>query len=255
MNVFFSYSQNDKEVVNRVKERLYKNGFNVFDQNNDVSTGSNLLSAINSAINDSDAFLFFISKNTEKSHLMQQEISLAVSNKLNGKEIKLIPIKLDETVEIPFFLKDYFYLDASGPSGFEVAMEQLITDLRKENKSSIKNDQAIKFEKLKIERELFLIESIQRDEYEKYKTRQISFITAMVVMVSLLIASLGVFGYFININNYYFELLVAFCIGVCVSMFAANSFMRQKNQNTDEVLRKINELNELVRRMEARNGK
>lgn len=255
MKVFFSYSQNDKEVVSRVKECLYDNGFNIFDQNTDISTGSNLSSAIYKAISNSDAILFFISKNTEKSYWMQQEISLAVSHKLNGKEIKLIPIKLDENIEIPFFLKDYLYLDVSGSSSFEMAMKQLIIGLRKESTSSVKNDQAIKFEQLKIEKELLLIESIQREEYEKYKTWQISFITAMVTVASLLMASLGVLGYFININNHYFELFIAFAIGIIVSMIAAKSFMKQRNQNSDEVLRKINELNELVRRMEARNGK
>lgn len=254
MKVFCSYSQNDKELVTKVKERLYKNGFDVFDQNNDISIGSNLLSAINDAINSSDAVLFFISKNTGDSYFMQQEISLAVSNKLNGKEIKLIPIKLDEGAEIPFFLKDYLYLDASDPSDFEMVINQLTIDLQKENKSSIKNDQAIKFEQLKIEKELLLIERVKQEEYEKYKIRQISFITAMIAGVALLIASLSVFSYFININNY-FKLLIAFSFGVIASTFAASSFMKQKNKKTDDILRKINELNELMRRMEARNGK
>ncbi|NYY80697.1 hypothetical protein DMH27_19980 [Raoultella planticola] len=51
--------------------------------------------------------MVLISKNINKSEWAQQEISLAVTSKLNGRNIKLIPVLIDKTQPFHFFKRLY----------------------------------------------------------------------------------------------------------------------------------------------------
>lgn len=88
-----------------------------------------MTSYVSEKISTSDAVLFFISKNSEKSAYLQYEMSIAISNRSNGKKVKLIPVLLDRNVDIPFFLKEFVYLDLSDSAKFEESMEKLLHGL------------------------------------------------------------------------------------------------------------------------------
>ncbi|HDZ1111610.1 TPA: toll/interleukin-1 receptor domain-containing protein [Klebsiella pneumoniae] len=103
MKVFISYSHADVQMAQRLKNYLLRENIEVLNDKFNVSTGSNVLSSISQAIDNSDAVLFLISKNINKSEWAQQEISLAVTSKLNGRNVKLIPVLIDRHAAIPFF--------------------------------------------------------------------------------------------------------------------------------------------------------
>jgi flagellar basal body-associated protein FliL len=255
MKVFLSYSYSDYQIVQNVRNYLIHHGIDVFDQKNDITTGSNLSSTIYDAINRSDAVLFFVSKNAEKSEWVQQEISLAVANKLKGNNVKLIPIIIEENINIPFFLKDYVSLDISKETNFKDAMLRLIKGLQEEKTTSVEEDQAVKITNIQIAKELLKVKSLEHEEYKKFKSRQIFFITLIATIVSSIVASIGLLVWLTNSEHSQFEWIFAFFIGAAASMLGSILYMKKENHNKRDIINKIDELHDLVRKMEANNDK
>lgn len=255
MKVFLSYSYDDYKVAQKVRNYLVDHGIEVFDDKSDIATGANLTASINEAINNSDAVLFFISKRADKSRWMQQEMSFAVSNKFQGKEIKLIPIVIEKNVEVPFFLKDYVYLDISITSNFEEAMARLIEGLSSSQSTSVAQDLAAKILNIEIEKKLLKLKSLEHEEYKKFKTRQMFFVSMIVTLISAIVASVGLLGWVAKIDYSNFEWVIAFLVGAIASMVGSILYMRKEKPHKDELIKKIDDLHQSLKKMEAHNGK
>lgn len=255
MSVFLSYSFDDHQTVQKVRNYLVHHGIEVFDDKTDITTGDNITASINEAINSSDAVLFFVSKNSDKSRWVHQEMSLAVSNKLKGKNIKLIPILIEKNVELPFFLKDYLYLDISGSSSFEADMNKLIEGLGSEKSTSAEQDLAAKISNIEIERELLKLKSLEHEEHKKFKSRQMFFVSMIATLVSAIVASVGLLGWVAKIDFANFEWILAFLAGAMASMIGSVLYMRKEKPHKDELLRKIDEIHDSLKKMEAHNDK
>ena len=255
MKVFLSYSYDDHKVAQKVRNFLVHHDIEVFDDKIDIATGANLTASINKAINNSDAVLFFVSKISDKSQWMQQEMSLAVSNKLQGKEIKLIPIVIERNVDVPFFLKDYVYLDISETSNFEISMGRLLEGLSSVQNTSIEQDLAAKVSNIGIEKELLKLQRLEHEEYKKFKTRQMFFVSMIATLISAIVASVGLLGWVAKIDYSNFEWVIAFLAGAIASMTASILYMRKEKPHKDDLIRKIDDLHESLKKMEPQNGK
>ncbi|GKX48654.1 hypothetical protein Pcaca03_35420 [Pectobacterium carotovorum subsp. carotovorum] len=221
----------------------------------DMTTGSNLKSSINDAIANSDAVLFIISKNTEKSEWMSQEISLAIYNKTNGKNIRLIPLRVDKNAEIPFFLKSYSYLDLSNNADFESAMSRLVIGLHKKMTTSAEEELSIQAEGIKLEAESLKMKELQYDDYKKFKNRQVIFITMISMLLSAIIVSISLVGWLAKIEFSQIQLILALLMVILISALGAIFYLRKIKYNSHEIIKKIDELSDAVRKMEARHGK
>lgn len=255
MNVFLSHSRDDNQVAQKVRKYLVHHGISVFDDKNDIATGANLTASISEAINTSDAVLFFISKSSDKSQWVRQEMSLAVSNKFHGKDVKLIPIVVEKNAEIPFFLKDYVYLDISGSSNFESSMNKLLEGLTTEQKTSLEQDLAAKVSNIEIEKEFLKLKSLEHQEDKKFKTRQMFFVSMIVTLISAIVVSFGFLGWVAKIEYSNFKWVIGFLVGAIASMAASILYMRKEMSRKDELIRKIEELHDSLNKMEARNDK
>ncbi|MES3008542.1 MAG: toll/interleukin-1 receptor domain-containing protein [Pseudomonadota bacterium] len=255
MKVFISHTSEDSQIANNIRNYLAHRDIEVFDDKTDISMGSNLASSINEAIGSSDAVLFVISKNTDKSRWIHQEMSIALNNKLKGKEVKLIPIVVEKNTEIPFFLKDYLYLDISKGQDFESGMSKIVKSLASDQKTSIKQDLETKVENIEIEKKLLMLKSLEYVEYKKFRSRQMFFITMIATLISSIAASVGLLGWVANIEYSNFEWILAFLVGAVASMVGSLLYMRKEQPHKDEVLRKIEELHATLKDMEARHDK
>jgi len=255
MSVFLSYSFDDHQVVQKVRNYLVHHGIGVFDDKTDISTGDNITSSINEAINSSDAVLFFVSRHSDKSRWVHQEMSLAVSNKIKGNNVKLIPILIEKNAELPFFLKDYLYLDISESASFESAMTKLIAGLNSEKSTSAEQDLAAKISNIEIERELLKLKSLEHEEHKKFKSRQMFFALMIATLVSAIVASIGLLGLVAKIEYSNFEWILAFLIGAMSSMIGSVLYMRKEEPHKDELLRKIDEIHNSIKNMEAHDDK
>ena len=255
MKVFISHTNEDAHIAKKIRNYLVHSDIEVFDDKADISMGANLASSINEAIDASDAVLFVISRSTDKSRWVHQEMSLAISNKLNGKSVKLIPIVVEKNSEIPFFLKDYIYLDISRGQDFEVGMSRLVEGLRSEKKTSLHQDLEAKVTSIEIERELLKIKSLEHEEFRKFRSRQMFFIAMIATLVSSVVVSIGLLGWVAKIEYSNFEWIIAFLVGAMASMLGSLLYMRKEKPHKDELLRKIDELHNSLKEMEARHDK
>lgn len=255
MRVFISYLHADVLVAQKLKNYLVCHDIDVLDDKYSINTGSNLLVSINEAINRSDAVLFLISKDTDKSELAQQEISLAVTNKLNGRDIKLIPIVIEKNANIPFFLKDYIYLDMSDENGFEQAMSLLMKGLMIEQTTSVEDEQAIKIQNIMFDRKALRLQSIEYENYKKIQSKQMTLFALLTILISALVVSIIFLGWFAKVEYSQLAWLIAFSIGVMVTMIGAFLYVRKELRKSDDIIRKIKEANGLINKMESFNGK
>lgn len=255
MKVFISHTNEDAQVAKNIRNHLVRNNIDVFDDKADISMGSNLASSINEAINASDAVLFIISKNIDKSRWVHQEMSLAISNKLNGKPVKLIPIVVEKNFEIPFFLKDYLYLDISKGQDFDSGMSRLIDGLRSDKKTSLQQDLEAKITNIEIEKELLKIKSLEHEELKKFRSRQMFFIAMIATLVSSVVASFGLLGWVAKIESSSFEWIIAFFAGAITSMLGSLLYMKKEKLHKGELVRKIDELHNSLKEMDARHDK
>ena len=255
MKVFISHTNEDAQIAKKIRNYLAHSDIDVFDDKTDISMGSNLASSINEAIDASDAVLFIISRNTDKSRWVHQEMSLAISNKLKGKSVKLIPIVVEKNSEIPFFLKDYLYLDMSRGQDFDIGMSRLIDGLRSDKKTSLQQDLEAKVTNIEIEKELLKIKSLEHEEFRKYRSRQMFFIGMIATLVSSIVASFALLGWVAKIEYSNFEWIIAFLGGAMASMFGSLLYMRKEKPHKDDLVRKIDELHNSLKEMEARHDK
>lgn len=253
MRVFLSHSYEDNDIAQKVRNYLVHHDLDVFDDKSDIATGSNLKASINQAISDSDAVLFFVSKNSEKSQWVQHEMSLAVSNRLNGKDVKLIPVVLDKHAEVPFFLKDYLYLDMSRSKDFESSMMKLIEGIKSEHRTSAREDLEAKVADIEIEKEFLKLKSMEHQEFNKFKTRQMFFVSMTVTLVSAIIVSIGLLGWVAKIDYSQFEWVIAFLVGSMATMFGSILYMRKERPNKEELNKRIDDLHKLIKDLGVRN--
>jgi hypothetical protein len=182
-------------------------------------------------------------------------MSLAVNNKLKGKDVKLIPVVAEKNSEIPFFLKDYLYLDLTRGQDFDFGMSRLLESLASDKKTSIAQDLETKVANIEIEKELLKLKSLEHEEYKKFRSRQMFFITMIATLVSSIVASVGLLGWVAKIEYSNFEWILAFLVGAAASMLGSLLYMRKEQPHKDELLKKIDELHASLKDMEARHDK
>ena len=102
--VFISYSRHSEESGRRVAEELVRSGFKVWDAEDHLQPGSEVLPIIQNAIKDSDVMVVLLSRSPKG--WVNLELETALKN-----NIKIIPILVDDDVDIPEEIKGIGYVD------------------------------------------------------------------------------------------------------------------------------------------------
>jgi len=105
--VFISYSTNDFPLVEHVKMLLSNPSVEVFIAEYAVGPGSPLNDTVVSAIQTCDLFVLLWSRNSKSSEYVPQEIGVA-----RGVGKTILPIVLEDHLELPGFIKELKYLPA-----------------------------------------------------------------------------------------------------------------------------------------------
>ena len=105
--VFISYSTNDLHIAEHVKKLLTHPAVKVFIAEYSVSPGSSLTNDIVAAIKTCDLFVLLWSQNSIASEWVTQEIGVA-----RGYEKPMLPIVLEDGLQLPGFIKELKYLPA-----------------------------------------------------------------------------------------------------------------------------------------------
>lgn len=106
--VFVSYSTNDFPIVEYVRRILSSPEVEVFIAEYSVPPGSPLDQSILQAIQTCDMFVLLWSRNSKASDWVPQEIGVA-----RGQNKTILPIVLEPGLQLPAFISNLKYLDAS----------------------------------------------------------------------------------------------------------------------------------------------
>jgi len=107
---FISYSHQDEAFVLALVKRLDEHGVGVWIDRVDLLIGDSLIRRIGDAIHDEDFVIAVISEHSVNSSWCEKELSLAVTHGIRSKQVKVLPVRLDE-VELPSFLADTLWLE------------------------------------------------------------------------------------------------------------------------------------------------
>jgi len=103
--IFISYSTKDKDLVFQITKKLEDAGLKIWIAPHDINTGIDYEDSIIEAIEKTNVFLLFISKNSLQSEDVKSELTLARSE---GKQI--VPFRLDDS---PLKSKFRYYLSST----------------------------------------------------------------------------------------------------------------------------------------------
>ena len=114
LKIFLSYSRADRDVVQKVADRLRQAELTVWDPDYDLLAGSEWASEPQSALDSAKAMIVFISPDAMASREVSHEIEYALGAKhLRGR---LIPVILRQTKEAPWILSSLQPIHYAGPN-------------------------------------------------------------------------------------------------------------------------------------------
>ena len=104
-NIFISYSTHDLQQVQMLKKQMDSTPIKVFVADHSICPGQELAPSISDAIKQCDLFVVLWSKKAKDSDWVTQEIGKATAYKK-----KILPLLLDEELNLPGFISGLKYL-------------------------------------------------------------------------------------------------------------------------------------------------
>ncbi len=106
--VFISYSERDREAMEKIRNSLRRESLTVWTNTTDIQTGEDFQSAIDRGIEQTDNLVYLLSPDSVQSEYVRKELDYAVS-----LQKRIIPVLVRETSvdEIPKALQGVQYID------------------------------------------------------------------------------------------------------------------------------------------------
>jgi len=108
---FVSYAHEDQEFVLALVERLQDQGLNIRYDNIALQIGDSLLRTITREITEGDFLIAVVSPDSVKSEWCQTELSLAATQGINERRVKVLPVKF-RGAAMPPLLQDSYWANA-----------------------------------------------------------------------------------------------------------------------------------------------
>jgi hypothetical protein len=142
MNVFISHSHRDHEIVERIAAGLRQRGVDVWLDHDFVAPGEQWADKINEACEKSDAVLVILSGNTPDSRFQNSEIAFAIASQRHEPKKQVIPVLVDPSADVPFFLRNLVYCDLTPEGDFEASIDALVRALLREHEAASDLDES-----------------------------------------------------------------------------------------------------------------
>lgn len=123
--IFLSHNYKDKPIVEQIALRLMLlfGKDQVFYDSWSIQPGDGIIDKMNKGLDNCQLFLFFVSKNSLQSKMVELEWQNAVLKATQGTT-KIIPVKMDECM-MPPILMQTLYIDLFG-QGLDIALSQIV---------------------------------------------------------------------------------------------------------------------------------
>jgi len=126
--VFVSHTSSDKRFAERLAIALRAIGYNVWYADWAIEPGDSIIEKIEAGLAEHDTLLILLSPASIKSEWVKRELNSAIMAQLNGHDVKVIPL-LVEDCEIPPTLSAVKYIDVR--PGFQAAFIELMSTLER----------------------------------------------------------------------------------------------------------------------------
>lgn len=133
--IFLSYGNPDKPFVRKLAKDLNKLGITVWFDEWEIMVGDSITGTINDAINKSAFFGAVISEDSVKRPWVQKELQTAMLFQIERK-IKILPIVLVTSENIPPFIMDLRYADFRG--SYQIGLRDLVLAIKPSQAGTVK---------------------------------------------------------------------------------------------------------------------
>ena len=123
-SLFLSHNVRDKPFVRRLAGDLSLAGVTVWLDEAEIKVGDSLLGKIQDGILGSDYLGVVLSPNSIGSGWVQRELEIALSQEIEGKTVKVLPLLLGDC-QIPPYLAGKLYADFRAEAAYATAFSQL----------------------------------------------------------------------------------------------------------------------------------
>ncbi len=194
MNVFISHSAADKQFAKRLANALRERQVDVWSAT-DIRPGDDFAKAISDAISRADAVIPVISRSSAESPAVAAEVALAVANRIDGGQKRIVPVLADRSAEAPFFLRDIQWVDLSDSQKFKENFDKVISGLPRGERTSGDEVDVLKTrgEWLRAQREILEAEkrAIEAARWREFRYITLTLAAASIVAIAGLISFTG----------------------------------------------------------------
>ena len=99
-SIFLSHNHADKAFARRVARDLKRAGIRVWFDEAELEIGDSLIERIRAGIDEMEYLGVLLSKNSVNSPWVQREVDIAMIQVIEGRRIKVLPFRLDDS-ELP----------------------------------------------------------------------------------------------------------------------------------------------------------
>ena len=127
-SVFLSHNTNDKNFARKLALDLECQGVKVWIDEAELKVGDSLIEKIREGIDKVDYVVAILSSNSIASAWVKKELDVAMTLEINGKQIKVLPLMLEQC-DPPGFLLGKFYADFTHESNYIDSFELLMNSM------------------------------------------------------------------------------------------------------------------------------
>lgn len=126
--VFICHSHEDKPFARRLAVAIAGNGFKVWLDEAEIRIGESLIGKIEAGITDATHLVAIISQASVTSRWCQEELRMALTRQIQGRNIAVLPVVVDDC-ELPGFLQEKRYADFRNSHEFDRSLSELTAAL------------------------------------------------------------------------------------------------------------------------------
>jgi hypothetical protein len=135
VDVFISYTQDDRESAEELARYLEQHGISVWRDAQSIQPGESITRAIREAIQAAPNYIALVSSSTESSRWFNLELASAVAAAAT-KPKRLIPVRLTPSAKIPPYLRHLKWIDLANKEDRQRQLEALVTAIRQPPQSA-----------------------------------------------------------------------------------------------------------------------
>lgn len=239
MNIWITYSYQDKLFVDRLKNRLTSQGHTISLVEHSIEIGDSILKTIEDHIMRADAFLLVFSKESEKSKWFTSELFLIMNEVTNRKKDKrLIPIILNKGVRLPPLINQIAYADFTNQDSFEDNFQKLVASLQKPKTHGLIETEKTIETLIKEQEKLLQLEkrAYELDNKKRVELKRLLRFSTIITMVAAIVSSFYVFSEFLFKDKFDSDFvnstnIIYYFLGVLTSLIPTLYFII-KNKRT-----------------------